>query len=202
MTGRRSGTCVSANEQVMRSTRRVVDRELLEPAEAEVGLGHLVACDREHRIGRVDADHAVTQLDEPGRMAAGAARGVERDANAGCIEHRVHQWLLRFDGWVRAVVASGPDRVALVDVVLDHRDRQRVREVVHGCRYVQNLVDPRRDGRGVAQAEAGERQPFDAQEVVTGEDGVRSSHGRFLAQRTFERTWIAPSRRSTVRCER
>ena len=171
--------------------RCVVDRELLEPADAESRpSGTLLAGDGEHRFGRVDADHAMTQLGELGRVTAGAARGVERDARGRRVEHRVHQRLLAFDGRVRTVVAAGPAGVALVDVVLDHRDRQRVRELVHGRRDVQHLVDPWRDRSGSRAGSSGQRQTLRRPGSSDRRGGCPFEAWRFLARRSCERTWV------------
>src|SRR4029079_1487576 len=60
---------------------RVLDGQRLELSGAELRARHLRARDRQHRLRRVDADYGVAELRKVRGVTAGAAGGVERDAD-------------------------------------------------------------------------------------------------------------------------
>jgi hypothetical protein len=152
--------------------RRVVERKVLQLAAAKVARGHLRPRDVEHRVGRVDADHVVAERRKVRGVTAGPARGVEGTAARRVVEERVHDGLFDRDRGVRTVVRRRPVRVAVVDVVFDERERQRLRELVVVLDDAVDVGGTRPRRVAVHEHAAHEREPRDREEVLTGDQDI------------------------------
>ena len=123
--------------QTTRSTESSRERHGVQVGLVEGAAGHLLAGAREHLGRRVHPDHRVAERRQVGRVAAGAAGGVERDADGQAVEDLAHDRLLELEQLVaRLVVGRRPAVVALA-----RRDRPRLDSVAQLVGAIEQLAD-------------------------------------------------------------